>query len=1411
LRREREERRLSAESNCVCVFISHSSKDKPAVLALAEALCAHGIDPWFDDWEIGAGDDIVAKINEGLDAADAGIIVFSRHSRESRWVDAEVSTLTYELIQGGKALIPVMAGEDAYVPPLLRPRARRDISEVDAIADAVLGRKPQGKPPVAPEQGRVEPVLLSLRRDPAGGIVVGLEMAGTIHRAEPRAELPRGLIEAQQQFLAGFRTGLRRDPVAAERQSLDASLAGLGRALREVCLGGGAGAALAGLVDGAAVGTVVEVTVEADDPALLGLPFEALRLPDDRVLALDPRVTLRRRPLGLDAPKQAKLAGPLKILVAIGAPDEGQSGGAVLDQERELQTILDAVDLARAHETVQVRFLEIGHPEEIGKAIKEDAYHVLHISCHGLPGLLELEDQDGKAVRVGAEALLEPIRRTGRPLPLILLNACQTGVAAGQTASLAEALLRAGVPAVLAMQASVSDGYATRFAGAFYRHLARRETLLPSRALADARKELEKERQTAIGRGAPLAETQPEFATPSLFGAGVEQPIADFAAELEKLARKPVHEVAGQVPQLRPDDLIGRRRELRQTLAALRDPGRDTAGVALIGMGGTGKSALAGRAMARLAETGWMLAQQVGRFDLARIVQSVVVALLQAGTEDCRGRAALLGREDQNDQVRLQLLGAALAEQRILLVLDDFEQNLTVGGAAFLDEDIVLHLRFLAGQARRGRLLITSRYPLPGLAALFRAIPIGPLSAAETRKLLLRLPGLAERASAETALVLRAIGGHPRMLEIVDALLRSGQGRLVAVTEKLRILAEREGIDLAAPGDAIDDTIQAALQLGARDILLKELLDIAVSRGISDILLQAAVSNLPVTPAGLARMLERDALRDLSGITASVGALAGLSLLHRFADGGVWVHRWTAESLAEMQDPDEYRARCIRAGRYRMWRVEHESQDLEDAVEAMRNFLAGQDFDSGAEVAKACLGALRRFGQTIGIAALAAETLETLPETHGGYSFIADQEAMAHLALGLSGQALSRYQQLLARHERLARAEPDRADYQRDLSGSSIKMGDLYSALGQGEEARQAYLKFLAIAERLAQADPDRADYQRDLSVSLNKMGDLYRALGQGEEARQAFLKALAIRERLAQAEPDRADYQRDLSVSLENMGDLYRALGQGEEARQAYLKSLAIAERLAQAEPDRADYQRDLSVSYIKMGDLYRALGQGEEARQAFLKSLAIAERLAQAEPDRADYQRDLSVSYERMGDLYSALGQGEEARQAFLKSLAIRERLAQAEPDRADYQRDLSVSLNKMGDLYSALGQGEEARQAYLKDLAIAERLAQAEPDRADYQRDLVISLVRMGSIKGGDDGRADLVRAAALLGALKAAGKLAPADEGMIGWVAGLVDNQGQGGARGTRPRSTYVRSLLNFFGRRRRKHPEGDAPK
>jgi hypothetical protein len=114
---------------------------------------------------------------------------------------------------------------------------------------------------------------------------------------------------------------------------------------------------------------------------------------------------------------------------------------------------------------------------------------------------------------------------------------------------------------------------------------------------------------------------------------------------------------------------------------------------------------------------------------------------------------------------------------------------------------------------------------------------------------------------------------HPRMLEFLDALLRGGEGRLPAVTEKLRKLAEDQGIDVATAAADIASGLRTALVIGARDVLLAELIAIVRAAGIEEALLQAAVSNLPVTPQGLARMLAGNGPGDVTSVTAAATRL----------------------------------------------------------------------------------------------------------------------------------------------------------------------------------------------------------------------------------------------------------------------------------------------------------------------------------------------------------------------------------------------------------------------------------------------------------------------------------------------------------------------------------------------------------
>jgi len=1310
------------------VFLSHASRDDEKVIALAAALRERGIDVWLDRWELISGDDFVARINRALLDADAGLIVFSAAAAKSRWVSAEISYLIWASVEQGKLLIPVVVDPDAPIPPLVQPLLRRGIEEVGAIADALLGRRAVKPRLGSAAEGRTWRAVISLERAGGEGLQLEVRLGGEVFASERLATLPAAVLRGQEIFRGGFEVGVRRDRLAAEREAREADLSKLGHALRKLCLPAGAAEALAELVDGSPAGTTIEVVFESGDAHLLGLPFEALRLADDRLLVLDPKVVMLRRPAGFEPAPAQRMAGPLKILVAVGAPDEGKTQNVVLDQERELQRMLDAVEGARRLENVEVRILEVGSPEQIGEALERDAYHVLHLSCHGGPGLLELEDEEGGALPVTAAELLAPILAQGRPLPMVFLNSCHGAARAGETSSLAEDLLRAGIPSVLAMLTSVSDHYATQLAGLFYQHLAKRDSPRPSRALAAARRELEMARRKALATGTAVPErSQPEVATATLFVAGEEIPLLDPSLDREALKSRPVYEVSGPVPQLRIDELIGRRKELRQTLKNLREKERQFVGVVLSGIGGVGKSALAGRVMQRLEEEGWMVVAHHGRLGFAAITALIGQGLLLSGQKKNVQLAQILGNNQVDEMQRFELAARTLAQEQILLVLDDFEQNLTADGSQFLDKDVPALLAALLQNARSSRVLITCRYPLPGFAAELQEVPIGPLSDAESRKLLLRLGALRERPPEEIEKVLRLIGGHPRMLELLDALLRGGQGRLALVTKKLQELLEKANIPSGEIPASLDAALKQALTLGSRDVLLEELLASAREEGSAEALLQLAVSNLPVSAAGLARMLTEDPLKaetiDVKAAEKAIAQLARLSLVFRRPSGEAWVHRWTAEGLAILSEEEKNRQRHWRAGRYRVWRVQNETDDLGDAIEATRNFLAGHHWEDAKEVAIHCIEALRQFQQLTSIAALASEVLETLPAESSDYAFIADQEASAHFALGWTSRAMGRYQTLLALFQERVAAEPQRADHQSSLSAICQRVGDLYRALGEGENALNAFLKALEIAERLAAAQPEQADVQRDLSISYDKIGDIYCDFREGDKARNVFMKALNIREQLVSSNPKRADYHRDLSVSYEKMGDLFIARGEGENAFHAFLKSLEIREHLAAAEPQRPDYQRDLSVALDRIGDLYSVMRESENARKHFLKALEIRKRLATVEPQRADYRVDLAISYERFASVDLSMGNLPEAHQAFSQALAIYERLIAAEPLRADYQIQIWVPLTQLGMLEGRAGKAKiERALAFLERLHAEGRLPPSQMGRIEKARKML-----------------------------------------------------------------------------------------
>ncbi|MGH4008451.1 MAG: CHAT domain-containing protein [Pseudonocardiaceae bacterium] len=1075
------------------VFLSYRSADRVVVEEFAARLRRDGIDAWYDGWEIAPGDDIVARMDEGIDRCGAGLVFVSDAWFEGPWAQDEYTSLAFRKVEDDIRLIPVLVEDVAdRLPTRLRKLARRSVADYEAIRDTLLGvdRKPGLGSAL---QARTRSVTIRLEATGMGRATVSLLIDGKATADETNVRVPGGL------RLGGL--GL-------------AAFAGLREQVSAVLLPGAVGQEVDQLLADLGTTTVMDLRVEAS-LELASLPFEVAVTPQGRTPVLMAGVRMRRGVIGQRPDPVPPAPGPLKILVAVGAPDENKTPQDRLDIEDEMGSILDAVAPAARDERAQVRILEVANARTITAALEEDDYHVLHLSGHGDEAGIELEDEGGAPVPTRAADLADALRATERVVPLVFLASCH---GAGNPEGLALTLHRLGIPRVIAMQESVTDRYATKLAAAFYQHLSVPAFPRVGVALARARQELASQpSDEAVQR------RNPEWATATLT-ATEDGPLIDGDLDLVPLRRAPVHQASGPVPALGVGELIGRRVELRETLRTVRD----ARSVVLTGIGGVGKSSVAGRVMARLAEQGWVCSATTGKWSLDTVCAALGGELLAAKQKKhwARDLHEQLAALPADDRARLWFLERALRHHPLLLVLDNFEDNLTDDGAAFADAGTSSVAERLAESCGAGRLLVTSRYPLPGMQDLLHHVAIGPLSPSETRRLFLRLPGLRTLTGEDAALVRRLVGGHPRVLEFLDALRRRGAST-DRVRRKFHELARVHHVTLTQTRELQED-VAAAVQLGARDICLDVLVS-ALEDAEREVLLQTAVSSLPVPVADLTLTLA-DPEPDDAAVERTAQRLADLSLVVH-TDEGLWVHRWTAEGLREHQPPASYRNRCRKAGELRLRRIAS-THDIAEGIEATQNFLDAQEWDHATKVAT---GVADFFAQVSNLRGLsfAAQMLTALPPHHGDYYLFIDYEGAALAALGFTSQAVVRYRRLLDAFTQRAQAEPDRADYQRDLSISYNKLGDLYRALGQGEQALKLYQQSLNIRDRLAQAEPDRADYQRDLSVSYQRLGLCFAELGNSEQAAASLERHLQLALDVYQRSPGQVDTVVDLAIAL--------------------------------------------------------------------------------------------------------------------------------------------------------------------------------------------------------------------------------------------------------------------------------------
>lgn len=111
------------------VFLSYNTKDVEIARRIASDLTREGLNVWFDEWEIVIGHSISQRIEQGLDNAHFVIVLLTKHSVESGWVEKEWRSKIGQEADNKRVVILPVIGERCKIPTLLRDKRYADIRD----------------------------------------------------------------------------------------------------------------------------------------------------------------------------------------------------------------------------------------------------------------------------------------------------------------------------------------------------------------------------------------------------------------------------------------------------------------------------------------------------------------------------------------------------------------------------------------------------------------------------------------------------------------------------------------------------------------------------------------------------------------------------------------------------------------------------------------------------------------------------------------------------------------------------------------------------------------------------------------------------------------------------------------------------------------------------------------------------------------------------------------------------------------------------------------------------------------------------------------------------------------------------------------------------------------------------------
>jgi hypothetical protein len=211
--------------------------------------------------------------------------------------------------------------------------------------------------------------------------------------------------------------------------------------------------------DTAGAASIVADSIQAGDS-----PREAAKRAPLNFIAMNGigRATLEEALQGISGPSPSSLASvsPMTILFAAAGPsDEIQ-----LRLGAEFRDIAIAVRASTGRDRIRLESAPALRPKDIIDALNRESPTILHVSGHGGPSGVAMEDDNGYAVDVSTDQIVRLVSVAGPNLRLVVFNCCESSFQAKPAI--------AHVDLAIGMTDSIGDEAARLFSEQLYSSLA---------------------------------------------------------------------------------------------------------------------------------------------------------------------------------------------------------------------------------------------------------------------------------------------------------------------------------------------------------------------------------------------------------------------------------------------------------------------------------------------------------------------------------------------------------------------------------------------------------------------------------------------------------------------------------------------------------------------------------------------------------------------------------------------------------------------------------------------------------------------------------------------------------------------------------------------------------------------------